>query len=214
MPVMNKIDKIVTNGVIMKQFWEDRYKEDFFIYGKEPNRFFAEQIDEHSPGRLLLPMEGEGRNAVYAAKKGWQVDAIDFSEAAQDKALKLAAQSGVAISYHLRDMTSPELHEGVYDAAAMIYAHLPDIERKRLHQSVETSLRPGGVLILEAFHKKQIGNDSGGPSDPSMLYDASTLKSDFKESDFLTLQEIQTELYEGVGHRGSAWVIRAVLRKI
>lgn len=198
----------------MKQFWEDRYKEDFFIYGKEPNRFFAEQIDKHSPGHLLLPMEGEGRNAVYAARKGWQVDASDFSKKAQDKAFKLADQHGVTISYHLRDMTSPEFHQGVYDAVAMIYAHLPEVERKRLHQEVETSLRPGGVLILEAFHKKQVGNDSGGPSDPSMLYDASTLKSDFKESDFLTLQEIQTELYEGVGHRGSAWVIRAVLRKI
>ena len=64
----------------MKAFWEDRYSADEFIYGKQPNEYLRIYLDYANPGRLLLPGDGEGRNAVHAAKKGWSVDAFDISE--------------------------------------------------------------------------------------------------------------------------------------
>ena len=55
----------------MKEFWDTRYAEIDFAYGKTPNTFFKDSIDKLTPGKLLLPADGEGRNAVYAATKGW-----------------------------------------------------------------------------------------------------------------------------------------------
>ena len=86
------------------RFWNDRYAQPEFAYGTEPNQFFADQLAQLTPGTLLLPAEGEGRNAVFAAQHGWTVDAFDFSEAAQTKARQLAANRGISISYTLGDL--------------------------------------------------------------------------------------------------------------
>ena len=75
----------------MKEFWDQRYSEPGFAYGLDPNAFFVEVLDSLTPGRLLLPGEGEGRNAIYAAGNGWKVSAYDQSIVARDKALEWAA---------------------------------------------------------------------------------------------------------------------------
>ena len=74
----------------MKNFWDERYSNKEFVYGTLPNQFFKDQLDKLKPGKILMVGEGEGRNAVYAAKLGWQVDAIDSSNVAKEKAAKLA----------------------------------------------------------------------------------------------------------------------------
>ena len=73
----------------MKKFWNERYADSQYAYGTEPNAFFKSQIDQRPAGRILLPAEGEGRNAVYAATLGWDVYAFDFSTKAKEKALLL-----------------------------------------------------------------------------------------------------------------------------
>ena len=76
----------------MKEFWEIRYAEKQYAYGENPNVYFKEQLDKLKPGKILLPAEGEGRNAVYAAKQGWEVMAFDLSSEGKNKAEKLAAK--------------------------------------------------------------------------------------------------------------------------
>ncbi len=87
----------------MKEFWNDRYSSEEFIYGKEPNKFFKSEIDKLLPGKLLLPCEGEGRNAVYAAKLNWTVDAFDQSEKGKEKCEALADENNVSINYTVAD---------------------------------------------------------------------------------------------------------------
>ena len=77
-------------GKFGNELWNERFSTNEYIYGTNPNKFFKEQIDKINPGRLLLLGEGEGRNSVYAATKGWIIDAVDFSQTAKDKALMLA----------------------------------------------------------------------------------------------------------------------------
>jgi hypothetical protein len=88
----------------MQQFWDQRYQESEWVYGEAPNAFFKAFIDQQPPGTLLLPAEGEGRNAIYAASKGWTVEAFDFSPVAREKALAGAAAKGVKIRYDLQDI--------------------------------------------------------------------------------------------------------------
>ena len=60
----------------MKEFWNSRYQEKEYAYGLEPNLFFKSELIKLIPGKALFPAEGEGRNAVFAAKSGWEVTAL------------------------------------------------------------------------------------------------------------------------------------------
>jgi len=85
----------------MQQFWDERYAAPAFAYGTEPNVFLKAQLNKMTPGSILFPCEGEGRNAVYAASLGWGVSAFDYSVSGRDKALMLANQQDVDITYQI-----------------------------------------------------------------------------------------------------------------
>lgn len=197
----------------MKDFWNERYQQDSFIYGKQPNTFFAEHINLLEPGTLLLPAEGEGRNAVYAASLGWDVTAFDFSEAARQKAEKLAAEAGVDIHYQLSQAADFQAEAESFDVVALIYAHLPPLIRKEIHRRLVSWLKPGGRVILEAFHPRQLQHHSGGPKNPEMLYDKDMLRNDFPTLKEILLQEQTIHLAEGDLHQGEAEVVRFVGKK-
>ena len=183
-----------------------------YSYGKAPNEFFAEQLSELPKGKILLPAEGEGRNAVYAAVKGWQVKAFDFSEEGRKKALDLASNYDVLIDYELAE-ASQFKSEDSFDVVAMIFAHFAGEERTNLFKKLETLLAPGGYLIMEVFSKNQLGRDSGGPKDLELLYSKEELKALFPRLDFIILEEAKVELDEGQHHQGEAAVIRALAQK-
>lgn len=197
----------------MNDFWETRYSSPIYAYGTQPNEFFKQCIDPLPPGHVLLPAEGEGRNAVYAAQRGWSVEAFDFSEAARLKALQLAATIGVSIRYTVATFEEIDVPADTYDLIGLIYAHMPSVERKLVHKRLISFLKPSGYLILEAFHKQQLGNPSGGPQSSDMLYSRTDLLEDFNELTILQLEEVYTDLNEGPYHHGSACVIRLVAQK-
>lgn len=194
-------------------FWNDRYSENKTVYGENPNEFFKEQLLKLKPGRLLLPAEGEGRNAVFAAKHGWQVDAFDYSEAAKMKALALAAENKLIINYSIQDISDLTLPVSAYQAIALIYVHLEVSVRKRFHKQCVQALKNGGHLIVEAFSKAQIKNTSGGPKDDTLLYDLEDMVDDFKELKISVSSLENIRLNEGPFHQGKAAVIRILAIK-
>ena len=198
----------------MSDFWNNRYGQEAYVYGTQPNSFFAEKISTLKPGRILLPADGEGRNGVYAALQGWIVDAFDASEEGRKKAFKLAALKGVEINYDISTYMKykPKIRD--YDVIALIYTHMPGELRKAFHRKIQDWLRPGGSIILEAFDKSQLGNESGGPKDPDMLFDLNDLHEDFNLMDIILSESVITNLEEGNYHRGKANVVHIVaLRK-
>ncbi|HEX2963240.1 MAG TPA: class I SAM-dependent methyltransferase [Ignavibacteriales bacterium] len=192
----------------MLEKWNERFSEEGYAYGKEPNAFFREEIDKLKPGRLLLVAEGEGRNAVYAARQGWQVDCFDYSEAAKEKALKLAKENNTTINYTVQDLESFSPKEDYYDAAGIIYMHLPEELRAEVNRKIISSLKAGGKLILEVFEKDQIEKSSGGPKDTELLYSLEDIVNEFTDLDFQQLSKEVIELSEGKYHQGEAVVIR------
>ncbi|MDE3185221.1 MAG: methyltransferase domain-containing protein [Bacteroidota bacterium] len=197
----------------MKKFWNDRYAAEEFVYGKEPNEFFKSELSNLQPGKLLLPCEGEGRNAVFAARQKWKVDAFDQSEKGKEKCLALANQYKVTVNYTIADALEIEMGENKYDMIALIFAHFPSAIRKQFHQKCINALKPGGLLLLEAFNPLQLNNESGGPKDPDMLYTTAILRDDFGNLNFKYLQELKVNLSEGKHHEGKADVIRLLATK-
>jgi len=195
------------------EFWDERYSKSEFTYGKEPNHFFKNELDKLTPGNILLLGEGEGRNALYAALKGWNVDAVDFSTKAKEKALQLAEENDIHINYKVVDLSKYKLKQNYYDAIAIIYLHLKPEIRNYIHSQVSESLRTGGKLILEVFEKDQLGKSSGGPQNLEMLYSIEELKNEFVNIKIELLQKISINLDESDQHRGDAVVIRSIAVK-
>lgn len=135
----------------MRKFWDKTYSKKGYFIGTEPDEFFADELSKLRRGRLLLPGEGEGRNAVYAASSGWRVDAFDFSTKGRDKAIALAKSCGVYFNYQLADFANPNLPDNAYDVVAIIdLPTMPDIRSKGF-SAVRNSLRPGGLIIYEGY---------------------------------------------------------------
>jgi len=197
----------------MQNQWDERYARQEYIYGTEPNKFLKDQLTNLKPGKILFPAEGEGRNAVFAVSLGWQTDAFDQSIEAQKKALQLADKKGVSIGYNIQllDEWNPEPDQ--YDCIALIFVHLPDGLRQKVHNSVIRALKPGGTLILEAFTLNQLPRTSGGPKTAELLFSEQQITSDFKELIFTKFEETQSLLDEGPLHQGLADVIQLIAIK-
>ncbi len=195
-------------------FWDERYSSDKFIYGTEPNKFLKYILKKITPGKILFLGEGEGRNAVYAAKLGWNVDAVDFSHNARNKALKLAKLNEVKINYKINDLEKYKPKTDYYDAAVIIYLHLNQTLSADVFSKVKNSLKPNGQLILEVFEKEQIKNNSGGPKNVDALYSLQEIRKYFEEIAFITLKKHKIILNESEFHKGNAAVIQGLGKKL
>ena len=155
--------------------WDDRYSKEEFVYGEEPNNFLREQLQKLKPGKILFPAEGEGRNAVFAATKGWDVYAFDISSVGKRKAEELAKKNNVKIKYEVGGLQSLNYKPESFDVIALIYAHFPAEIKSEYHKTLGNYLKKGGIIIFEAFSKKHLEYNSrnesvGGPREIEMLF--------------------------------------------
>jgi len=192
----------------MNDFWNERYATTEYAYGTEPNQYFKEQLEKLNPGKILFPAEGEGRNAVFAAKMGWQVFAFDPSTEGKRKAEKLASANGVSIDYQIAGYEDVNYTPHFFDCIVLIFAHTHPLKRNEVHQKLISFLKPGGTLVLEGFSKNQISYNTGGPRDVNMLFSKKEMESDFGLFSELTIAETDIILNEGPFHQGKAAVIR------
>jgi SAM-dependent methyltransferase len=198
--------------------WNDRYRSKEFAYGEEPNNYLREQLDGLTPGSILFPAEGEGRNAVYAARTGWNVSAFDISTEGKKKADGLASANGVFVDYRIGPLESLGYTPEQFDAIALIYAHFPAAIKSSLHRSLNGYLKKGGYIIFEAFSKHHIeyvtkNEKVGGPKEVEMLFSKEELEADFPGYEILELRELEIELSEGEFHNGIGSVIRFLGKK-
>lgn len=220
--MLHVVIKAITPTEIMNdswtERWNDRYSTDEFAYGEHPNNYLKEQLEKLNTGTILFPAEGEGRNAVFAAKLGWRVSAFDISIEGKNKALRLAKANDVSIDYQVGELQTLNYTSEQFDAIALIYAHFPGNIKSLYHKTLSSYLRKGGLLIFEAFSKKHIEYNSknekiGGPKELDMLFSIDEIKADFPDYDIIELTEKEIELNEGLFHNGKGSVIRFVGQK-
>ena len=198
--------------------WNDRYSKEEFAYGEDPNNYLKEQLTGIPIGSIFFPAEGEGRNAVFAAKLGWTVSAFDISNEGKNKAIKLAKKNNVTIDYKVGELQTLDFEAEQFDAIALIYAHFPANIKSLYHKTFDKYLKNGGLIIFESFSKKHINyvtaNEKvGGPKDVESLFSIDEIKSDFPNYEIVELVEKVIELNEGLYHNGTGSVIRFVGRK-
>ena len=198
--------------------WDERYRAEHYAYGREPNAFLAAQADRFRPGmRALVPGDGEGRNGVWLAARGLEVDTLDLSTHGVAKARKLAAERGVSINAIETDALQWDWPDARYDVIALIFMHLVELDRRALHVSAIRALKPGGLIVLEAFRPEQIERQKagarGGPRDAVLLYTPEALRADFAGEEILALESAEASMNEGALHVGPSAVVRALVRR-
>ncbi len=192
-------------------FWDERYRAVELAYGSKPNRWLTEQaVHIRAGGRVLSLGEGEGRNAVWLATRGFSVEAVDGSRVGLEKARRLATAHGVTIETVVEDLARYRPALARYDAVVSIFVPLPPAIRADVHAAAAAALKPGGVLILEAFTPRQLVFGSGGPRQAELLYEPADLRADFNSVQWATLEEVEVELDEGPFHQGRAAVVRGL----
>lgn len=198
----------------MSLHWDERYNRKEYVYGSTPNVFFENQLTDLKPGVILLPCEGEGRNALFAAQSNWNVVAFDSSEVGKNKAMALATQNNVSYDYQILDVNEANFEPESFDVIALIYAHFKPQLRSKLHATIQRWLKPEGKIILEAFNTEQLNYSSGGPKDLDMLYSTEILSKDFEGMKIELIETSTIVLDEGAFHQGDAAVIRFVAQKV
>lgn len=196
------------------KFWDEKFSLSPNLYGEKPNEFIQEQLTHLTPGKILFPGEGEGRNALHAAALGWNVTALNQSQIAQKHTLQKADAAGLKLDYLVCDVTVFIPEPESFDAIALVYFHLPLSIRDQVHQKFEKSLKKGGTLLIEGFGKRQLEYSSGGPKNPEMLYDIEEIKSSFPKIHWTLEFDDILHLKEGEGHAGDGHVIRLRGKKI
>jgi len=197
------------------QTWNRRYDSAEFLFGTGPNEWLREQAHLLPPhGRVLCVADGEGRNSVWLARQGFEVDAFDVADRAVDKARAFAMGEGVSVNYAVADCDGFPWPEAAYDGVAAIFVQFADPPmRARLFERIVRSLKPGGVLILQGYTLKQLDYRTGGPPILSHLYTRDLLLAAFADLSIIELREYEAEIHEGQGHSGRSALVGLVAHR-
>ncbi|MBC6990801.1 class I SAM-dependent methyltransferase [Hymenobacter sp. BT491] len=166
-------------------------KQPGYVFNQEPNALLAESIKGRTPGTALDVGMGQGRNAIYLATQGWDVTGIDIADQAVALAQEKAKQAHVTIHTALQSDADYDFGTNRWDLVAFIYAG-----GRRYVEKVRQSLRPGGIVVIEGFHRdatqgRRIGED--------VVFDTDELKKLYAAAGFKILRY---EEPEGIGDFG------------
>ena len=147
--------------------WDQRYEAEDLVWSAEPNRFLPELVGDLEPGTALDIACGEGRNAIWLARQGWDVTAVDFSPVAIEKAWQLADDAEV--EWVVADVTDYE-PEQAFDLVILFYLHvLPEDLAAALGRGID-ALAEGGRLIAVGHAVRNLEEGYGGPPYPEILW--------------------------------------------
>jgi len=193
--------------------WDQRYGEEEYAYGTAPNDFLASMAGRIPEGPVLCLAEGQGRNAVFLAKRGHAVTAVDQSRVGLERARALAAERGVRVEVVVADLADFEIEPGAWAGIVSIYCHLPTALRTKVHAAVTRGLQPGGMLVLEAYTPRQLDHRTGGPPVLELLYEPEELRAELAGLELEHFAEIEREVHEGRYHHGRGAVLQVLGHK-
>lgn len=193
--------------------WDRRYAGPEYEYGTAPNGFLLSVVDRLPLGRVLSLGEGEGRNAVFLAKRGAAVTAVDGSAVGLEKARRLAADRGVRITTIHADLADFTIDPHAWDVVVSIFCHLAPGLRRRVHRAAADGLTPGGAVVLEAYTPAQLAFGTGGPPTAELMMTLADLRDEFLGLEFEIGREIERDVSEGVRHRGRGAVVQVLARR-
>ena len=195
--------------------WNRRFAADGFLFGTEPNAWLRDHAGVWQPGqRVLSVADGEGRNSVWLARQGLQVQAFDISDVGVAKARKLAQDAGVQVNYQVADCDQWDWPRNQFDVVAAIFIQFADpVMRAQLFANMVLALKPGGLLVLQGYTPRQLEFKTGGPPILANLYTEEMMRDAFAALEILELRMYEADLAEGEHHLGRSALVGLAARK-
>jgi SAM-dependent methyltransferase len=193
--------------------WDERYSAEEYAYGTNPNKFLEANVNSIPKGKVLSLAEGEGRNAVFLAKQGYSVTAVDASQVGLNKAKKLAEENSVSIELIHADLAHFDIGKNIWDGIVSIFCPLPSVLRKELHKKVVAGLKTNGVFLVEAYTPDQLRYGTGGGNSPDLMTSKESLRLELEGLKFTHLIELERSVVEGIYHTGLGAVVQAIALK-
>jgi len=190
--------------------WNERYSEPGYAFGETPNDFLVSVADRIPSGKILSIGEGEGRNAVFLASRGYQVSAVDASAVGLQKAHELAEKNKVEISTEVMDLADFDPGKNQWQGVVSIFCHIPIDIRHSLYRRLIDSLVPGGVFVLESYTPDQLKFATGGPPTADLMMTVDALREELSGLQLEIAHEIERDVIEGRYHHGRAAVVQTL----
>ncbi|WP_326614190.1 methyltransferase domain-containing protein [Streptomyces scopuliridis] len=133
-----------------EKFWEDFYRAKDAVWSGNANPILVREVTGLASGTALDLGCGEGADAIWLARGGWRVTAVDVSSTALDRAAGHAAAAGVAdrIDWQRHDL-GLSFPTGTFDLVSAQFLHSPvKIPRDRILRSAASAVAPGGTLLV------------------------------------------------------------------
>lgn len=193
-----------------REKWERRYQQaKDTVFGEQPSLLVRRALPLlPAPGRCLDLAGGEGRNALFLARLGWEVLIADCAIAGLARARRVFRAAGVAGRLLAADLQTPVLGDprALFDLLLVVNYH-----DRAWVSNAHRWLRPGGVLIAQGFAREQLGRGTGGPSDPHLLWGPNELlKLAGPKLRVVHYEDRLVEEDDNPAHRGPKWVVRLV----
>jgi SAM-dependent methyltransferase len=197
-----------------QKMWDERFSQEKPVYGERPNAFLAAQSSRFQPdAKLLVPGDGYGRNGIWLARQGLDVHTVDWSAVGIERARQTAQAAGVRMLIEQGDLSTWRWPLAQFDGVFAIFLHLAPEVRAPIHAAMLRAVKPGGLVVLEAFSPAQLKHTSGGPKQVELLYTVEMLREDFAGAEVVLLEEKETEIQEGHMHNGPAAVVQGIFRR-
>ena len=189
--------------------WDERFSIEDYLFGAEPAQALVKLEHYLIPqGDTLVIADGEGRNSVYLASKGFKVTATDASTVANIKARALAASQNVEVDYQVEDFFDIDWSAKQYDnIVGIFFQFIPPDKIKQVLTALRTAIKKGGTLLIHGYTPQQIELATGGPKDVSPMYTKELFEDMFENVEILVNNEYQMQLTEGSGHNGPSALI-------
>ena len=197
-----------------KERWSQRFQTEDYIFGEMPNEYLVSQLSQLKSGKVLAIADGEGRNGVWLAQQGFDVDSFDFIQSAVDKANKLAHATNVNVNAVCSDWQNFDWKPASYDnIVGVFFQFVGPEERGQIFEKMDLALKPGGVLLIQGYSTEQLKYNTGGPGKLDHLYDEAILRDAFPAYEVLDMRVYEAEIHEGSAHKGMSGLLGFVGRK-
>ncbi len=158
--------------------WDRRYADGARVLSCEPNPLLVELASPLAPGRALDLAAGAGRNALWLARRGWRVTAVDFSREGLGRAAERAAEHGLALDLVQADLYDYHPPAAEFDLVLIAYMHPQAAKREAVFATAAEAVAPGGHLLVIGFDVTD-PCEGRGPADPARRFSVSRLSGAF-----------------------------------
>jgi SAM-dependent methyltransferase len=195
--------------------WETRFRAPGYVFGEEPNAFLKSKAHLLRRGQSALSVaDGEGRNGVWLGEQGLDVLAVDFSASALAKAQALANRRGVKLRTELVDIFTWRWPQAAFDVLVAIFTQVAfPPQQAEFFLNLKRALKPGGLLLMQAYRTEQLNYGTGGPPEIERLYSRALIEHGFGDFAALEIREHDSVINEGIAHVGISALIDVVGQK-